>query len=180
MSTNPFDAFPSEVRDDIDGLTYLGYLDDHFSFCGHDFAIRTLRGDEELLAGLVCKEFLDTMGQAKAYVWAQVALAVTAIDGAEDFCPQATPSRADYARARFRWFSQQWYWPVAYFIYAKYTDLLKRQQEALDALEDFCNGSLLTSTPFADSSTDKGSSDEEALEDIREFLEAQDSSTESS
>jgi len=30
-SVSPFDAFPEQVRDDIDGLTYLGYLDTYFS-----------------------------------------------------------------------------------------------------------------------------------------------------
>jgi hypothetical protein len=44
--------FPPEIREDVEGLLWLGYLEDSFDFCGHQFVIRTLRGDEELLAGL--------------------------------------------------------------------------------------------------------------------------------
>lgn len=175
----PFDAFPPGTRQDIDGLIWLGYLEDSFSFCGHDFVIRILRGDEELLAGLVMKDYTETLGQAKAHVWATIALALVAVDGAEDFCPQATPNKKDYARARFQWATGNWYWPIARVLYDKYTELLVRQQEALDALEDFCSGSLPTFTPFASSSIDKGSS-EAPQEDIRDFLEPEDGSASSS
>lgn len=170
---DPFAAFPEAVRQDIDGLIWLGYLEETFSWCGHDFVVRTLRGDEELLAGLVMKDFTETVGQGKAHVWATIALALVAVDGAEDFCPPASPNKKDYARARFQWVTTNWFWPLALFVYNKYTDLLRRQQEALDALEDFCAGSPLTDLPSLGSLTDRASSEE----DIRDFLEPQDDST---
>lgn len=176
---DPFDAFPEDARQDVDGLIWLGYLEDSISFCGHDFVIRTLRGDEELLAGLVMKDYVETLGQAKAHVWATIALSLTAVDGAADFCPQATPNKKDYARARFNWVTGNWYWPTALFIYNRYTALLQRQQEALEALEDFCSGSLSPLMPFAGSSIAKASS-EAPEEDIRDYLGPQEGSTPSS
>lgn len=172
----PFDAFPEAAREDIDGLIWLGYLEDRFSFCGHDFVVRTLRGDEELLAGLVMKDYIDTLGQPKAHVWSTIALALVAVDGADDFCPPATPNKPDYARARFQWVTANWYWPTALAIFNKYSTLLERQQEALDALEDFCSGSLPTFMPGAGSWSGKVSSEPPA-EDIRDYLEPQDDST---
>lgn len=174
----PFDAFPHSVREDIDGLIWLGYLEAQMPFCGHDFVIRTLRGDEELLAGLVVKDYTETLGQAKAHVWSTIALALVAVDGAEDFCPPATPNKKDYARARFQWVTTNWYWPTARAIFNRYSELLGRQQEALDALEDFCSGSLPTFTPGVGSWTGKASSVPQ--EDIRDFLEPPEGSTESS
>lgn len=179
VSSDPFDAFPDDVRQDVDGLIWLGHLDTSISFCGHDFVLRTLRGDEELLAGYVMKEFIETIGQAKAHVWATLALALVAVDGAEDFCPQATPNKRDYARARFNWITSNWYWPTALFLYNHYTSLLQRQQEALEALEDFCSGNLPPLMPFAGFSTDRAPS-EPPQEDIRQYLEPQDDSTASS
>lgn len=168
----PFDAFPPQVREDVNGLIWLGYLEDEFTFCGHNFVIRLLRGDEELLAALVIKEYTETVGQAKAQVWATVALALTAVDGAEDFCPPASPAKEAYARARFQWVTGNWYWPVALFIYTRYTELLQRQNEAMEALEDFCNGNPSIFSPWPGSSTDKASSPPQS--DIREFLNPED------
>lgn len=167
----PFDAFPEDVRADLDGLIWLGYLEDQFSFCGHDFVIRTIRGDEELMAGLVTKDYVETLGQAKAHVWATVAMCLAAIDGTQDFCPQATPNKKEYARARFQWVSTNWFWPLALFVYNRYTDLLQRQGEALEALELFCQGNPLMPQPLPGSSIDKGTSEPtEPLEDIRDYL----------
>lgn len=168
---DPFSVFPDDVRQDVDGLIWLGYLEDRVSWCGHDFVMRTLRGDEELLVALITKDYMETLGQIKAQAWATLGLAITSVDGMDDFCPQATPNQRDFARARFNWVSGNWYWPTAAHLYNRYIALLKRQQEALDALEDFCSRSLPMPTPSASSSIDRASL--EPLEDIRQFLEPQ-------
>lgn len=177
--SDPFAAFSGDVRQDVDGLIWLGDLQESFSFCGHDFVLRTLRGDEELLAGLVMKDYIETIGQAKAHIWATISMSLVAIDGAEDFCPQATPNKRDYARARFQWVSGNWYWPTALYVYNRYNLLLERQQTALEALEDFCSGSPSPLMPFVSSSITRASS-EGPKEDIREFLDPQDDSIPSS
>jgi hypothetical protein len=95
------DRFPDDVVEDVEGLLWLGYLEDTVEFCGHEFVIRTLRLEEEILAGLVTKEYVETLAQAKAWIAAQVGLALVSVDGDENFCPPAGPGSKDYARARF-------------------------------------------------------------------------------
>lgn len=171
-----FDSFPDQVRDDVEGLIWLGFLQDSFSFCGHDFVIRTLRGDEELLASLVTKEFVETLGQSRAWAWATIALAIESVDGDEAFCPPAGPNKKEFARARFQYVTSRWYWPIAEYIYRRYSDLLIRQAKAVEAMEDFSRENLSTFTPFAGFSTDKGVSAQEATE-IMEFLQEDPDST---
>lgn len=173
VDKTPFDAFPEDVRPDIDGLIWLGYLEDVVSYCGHDFVIRTLRGEEELMAARVIKDYMETMGQAKAHVWATISLALYAVDGAEDFCPPISPNKMDFARARFQWVTKNWYWPLAIHLYDKYLELLKRQQKALDEIEGFLAENPLSHMPFAGSWTDKEFSAPE--EDIRDYLNPEDS-----
>lgn len=172
---SPLDAFPDQVQKDVDGLAWLGYLEDEFDFCGHHFVIRTLRGDEELLAALVSKEFTETIAEAKASIWATVALALLVVDGDEDFCPPVGRSEKEYARGRFRYVTSRWFWPTAIYIFNRYSALVERQLEAIQALEDLSPRSRITSTPSPDFSTDKASSEEEApqvqMEDIREYLD---------
>lgn len=168
--------FPPEVREDVEGLIWLGYLEDEFDFCGHHFVIRTLRGDEELLASLVCKEFVETLGQARAWVWAQIAMALVAVDGDENFCPPVSSNKRDYARARFQYCTARWFWPVAAFINTRYGLLIERQQEAIQRVEDLFKGNPLTSTPFVGSSIDKGDSEvPEPQEEIQDYLDLPDS-----
>jgi hypothetical protein len=165
-----FDAFPPEVAQDVEGLIWVGYLEDTFEFCGHEFVIRSLRGDEELLAGLITKEFIETLGQSRAWAWAQIALALVAVDGDESFCPAAGPDKRAYARARFNYCTSNWFWPVGEYIFRRYAQLLERQAKAVEALEDFTSGSLPISTPSASSLTER---DDSPQEDIREYLESE-------
>src|SRR4051812_11796329 len=101
--TNPLGGFPEDVYDDVVGLMWLGYLEDSFSYGGHEFIIRTLRGDEDLLIGLVTKDYAETITQAKATVWATIALALVAVDGDEDFCPPLGRDKKAYAHGRFKY-----------------------------------------------------------------------------
>lgn len=171
--------FPPEIRDAVEGLMFLGYLEDSFEFCGHHFVIRTLRGDEELLASLICKEFVQTLGQARAWVWAQIALALVSIDGDDNFCPPVSNNKRDYARARFQYVTGKWYWPLAAYINSRYETLCELQAEGVQRVEDLYKGNRLTSTPSADSLSDRADLEEqeasEPQEDILEFLDQPDS-----
>lgn len=163
-------GYPPEIQQDVEGLTHLGYLEDDFDFCGHHFVIRTLRGDEELLAALACKEYLETLGQARAWNWAQIAMSLVAIDGQEDFCPPLGPDKRAYAKARFRYVTGNWFWnPMGRKLSEKFGELLERADGAAKVIEDLSEGNQLMSTPFAGSSIDKGDSEEQ--EDIREYLD---------
>lgn len=167
--------FPSAIREDVEGLIYLGYLEDTFDFAGHNFVIHTLRGEEELLASLVCKEFKDTMGEPRSWIWALVSMCVSSIDGDENFCPPIGPNRREYAKARFSYCTKNWFWLTAAYIHEKYAALLVRQAEALKRVEDLYKGNRTTFTPSAGSSIDKGSSEESPEEeDVREYLDPPD------
>lgn len=130
----PFDSFPDEVRKDVEGLTWLGYLEDEFEFCGHHFVIRTLRADEELLASVISREYIETLGQAKAWAWANVCLALESVDYDETFCPPTGPDKQKYAKARFQWVTSRWYWPVGEYLFRRYADLVERMNIAVDAM----------------------------------------------
>lgn len=162
------DRFPDEVADDVDGLLWLGYLEDIVDFCGHEFVIRTLRLEDELLASLVSKEYIDTLGQAKAWVAAQVALALVSVDGDEAFCPPAGPNKKEYARARFKYVSNNWFEPTINYIYSKYAELIERQAKALEEMENLSKESRITFMASPDSLTDRADSTAEEIMDLLE------------
>lgn len=162
------DEFPEEVMEDVEGLLWLGYLEDTVEFCGHEFVIRTLRLEEEMLAGLVTKEYVETLAQAKAWIAAQVGLALVSVDGDENFCPPAGPGTKDYARARFKYVTSNWYEPTINYIYSKYAELVERQVFALQEMENLSQESRITFTASPDSLTNKADSTEP---EIMELLE---------
>jgi hypothetical protein len=162
------DRFPDEVVDDVDGLLWLGYLEDVVEFCGHEFVIRTLRLEEEMLAALVSKEYIDTLGQAKAWIAAQVALALVSVDGDDSFCPPAGPNKKEFARARFKYVSSSWFEPTVNYIYSKYAELIERQATALEEMENLSQESRTIFTASPDSLTDKADSIPPEIMDLLE------------
>lgn len=157
---NPFDEFPEQVVEDVNGLIWLGHLEEEVEFCGHTFTIRTLKGDEELMAALLVKEYGDTIGQAKAWAWANICLALTSVDGDEDFCPPIGPDKKAHARARFQYVTSKWYWPVGEYLFAQFAGLVQRQADVVKAMQDLSQRSLHTSMPWVDSWTDRADSEE--------------------
>jgi hypothetical protein len=166
------DAFPDSVVDDVDGLIWLGYLEDVVEFCGHEFVIRTLRADEVLLSTLITKEYAETIGQGKAWVAAQIALALVSVDGDEEFCPRATHNKKDYARARFNYVTSNWYEATINHIYQSYATLLDRQALAIEETENLSKESRITFTASPDSLTPKDAS--QAAREVMEILESED------
>jgi hypothetical protein len=148
---NPFAELDPRVQEDIDGLIWLGHLQDTFSFAGHDFVMRTLRGDEDLAAGLITKEYVETLGQARAWAWAKVALSLVAIDGDDTFCPPIGHSKVDFARQRFQYVTSKWHWVLGAYLYQRYVDLEARQIEAVKAIENLSKGSQQGFMPSLDS-----------------------------
>ena len=163
------DEFPDEVNEDVDGLIWLGYLEDVVDYCGHEFVIRTLRSEEQLLASLVTKEYTDTLGQAKAWVAAHVGLALVSIDGNEDFCPKASFSKKDFARARFQYVTGKWFEPTINRLYNAYSDLLERQAVVLEEMENLSQESRISFTASPDSLIPKA--DSQTVQEIMELLD---------
>lgn len=162
------ERFPDEMNEDVDGLIWLGYLEETVDYCGHEFVIRTIRSEEQLLASLVTKEYTNTLGQAKAWVAAHVGLALVAIDGDEEFCPQAGFSKKDYARARFKYVTSKWYEPTINKLYEAYAGLLDRQAEILEEMENLSQESRTTFTASPDSLTPRA--DSETIQEIMELM----------
>lgn len=160
--------FPEEARESVNGLMWLGFLEESVLVYGHEFVIRTLRVGEDLQVSLLTKEFADSMGIEQAVATATVALALKSIDGDPDFCPSASKNYADYARQRFRYIQENWYLPVIIRVFDAYLDLLAKQQDALERVEDLSTGSLNTFTPSPDSLTERAN-----LEDQPEPIDSQ-------
>lgn len=156
----PFDEFPPQVAQSVEGLAWLGHLEIEVSRWGHSWLLRTLKADEELEAALVAKEFQDTFGQVKAHTWAHIAAALTAVDGDEDFCPPIGPSRKQHVRAKFQYCTENWYWPVGEMLFGQYIELINKQAEALDAVDSLSQRSLRTSWPTQDSLNERADSPE--------------------
>lgn len=135
-SSNPLSVFPKEVQQDIEGLMWLGYLEDSFEFCSHHFVIRTLRGDEELIAAAVSKQYFETVGQAKAWAWANVSLALVSVDHDPGFCPPIGPDKTAYGHARFDYATSKWFWPLGDYLFRRYVELVGRQEAAFKAIQD--------------------------------------------
>lgn len=129
----------------------MGYLESEVDFCGHTFVLRTLKADEELEAALIAKEYQESFGQVKAHAWAHLAAAVAVVDGDDDYCPAIGPGKRDHLRAKFRWMTERWYWPTAEFLFGTYADLIRRQADAIEAVESLSSRSLDTSWPRPDS-----------------------------
>jgi hypothetical protein len=156
----PFDEFPPQVVEAVEGLAWLGHLESDIHQWGHSFVLRTLRADEELEVALLAKDYQDTYGQVKAHAWAHLALSVVAVDGEENFCPAIGPDKRGNARAKFNWMTENWYWPVGEYLFGKYVELIQRQAEAVAALDSLSNRGLRNSWPTQDSLTDQADSDQ--------------------
>lgn len=165
-----FGEFPKETAEAVNGLIYLGFLEDNFTFCGHKFRIKTLRGDEELMAYRLAQEYQDSVGGwAKALTWAHVALCLVSVDRDENFCPPIGPVNdkyQDYALRRWIYVTENWYYPTAEYVFRRYTDLMERQSDSIDYVQDLSTRSRMQSTPYADSLTDRGSSQQEIMEHL--------------
>jgi hypothetical protein len=158
---SPFERFDPQVREAVDGLIHLGYLEtDPIEFAGHTFVLRTLKGDEELAVGRVAGYYIDTPVANKAWIWAHVAMALTEVDGDGAFCPALGPDREEFARARFKYCTQRWHWPLAEYLWVEFARLLQLQADALRAIQDLSERGRLISSPYADSLTEQGTSGE--------------------
>lgn len=160
--------FPEGVQEDVDGLAWLGHLEKTFEYCGHEFTLRTLKVSEELYAAALAKGYHETLGQAKAWAWAHIALALVSVDGDTEFCPNIGPDLAANAKTRFKWVTERWYSHVGERLFIEYTELLARQNAAVEAIENLSQGSPPSSTPSEDSLTEVGDLDTTEIMDILE------------
>jgi len=149
--TELYDEFSPETAVAVDGLMWLGHLEDEVKFGGHTFLLRTLKIAEELEAAVIAKEYLETFGQTKATAAAHVAAALTSVDGDDSFCPPIGPDAKQHLRAKFNYVTENWYWPLTEHLFGKYVDLVRRQADAIEAVENLSPGNRKNSWKLADS-----------------------------
>lgn len=165
---DPFFGFPSRIQESVNGLAWLGHLEREVSYGGHTFVIRTLKADDDLIVSSLTQDYIETLGQAKAWAMANVALSLQSVDGDTDFCVSLGPDRMQNAREKFN-FIGEWYWPVIAFLFSAYSELNEEQEAALAAVQDLSRRSRRTSRPSQDSSKDQGHSElTEILDKIEE------------
>lgn len=155
------DPFDGDIRADVDGLISLGALSNpNIEFCGHTFGLRTLRIDEDLASAIVIEPFRNTLKEPEAWAAAIVALALTHIDGEEDFCPQTGPDKVAYAQARYRYVTSKWFQPTLDFLFEEYNVLLEKQAQVTRAVQDLSSRSRPTFSPLPDFLNEPGTSEE--------------------
>lgn len=164
---NDLAQFPPEVRVAVEGLIHLGELSEDFTFAGHTFTLRTLRAGEEIAAAQAIQTFRDTLKEPDAWMAAQVGLALVEIDGEGDFCPQAGPDLAQFARARFNYVTKNWYWPVIQYLFRCYSTLLEKQLDAIQVMQDLSPRSQPIFSPSADSSIEQDTLNAEMQAEIQ-------------
>lgn len=135
-------VFDERYREDFEGLMFIGALTSRFSFLGHEFVIRTLTVDELLAAGKLTKEFEDTIGAARAYATAMVALTIVSVDGTGMPSPIGEEPGNDYkwAYERFDYAKARWYPWVVDYIYDKYLLLEERTRQVLEEMTKKAQG----------------------------------------
>lgn len=165
---NPFEIFSPAVRENVVGLSFLGFLEKTIHFCGHEFVIKTLRPSEESAVATVIEPWRGTLAEPAAWNNGHVALALVSIDGDEAFCPAAGPEITSFARARLNYITNPetgWFQPTLDFLYYEYTVLKQDVQNAIDEFRSLAGRSPQPSQPSADSLTVPGTSADETPSD---------------
>lgn len=164
---NDLTQFPPEVKIAVEGLIHLGELSEDFSFAGHTFTLRTLRAGEEIAAAQAVQTYRETLKEPDAWMAAQVGLALVEIDGQSDFCPQAGPDLAQFAKARFNYITTNWYWPTIQYLFRCYSTLLEKQLDAIQVMQDLSPRSQPISSLSADSFSEQDTLNAEMLAEIQ-------------
>lgn len=124
--------FDEEAKRPFQQLVELGALVDEFTWAGHSFTIRTLYQGEILQVAKLHADYLNTLGDVKAYQTAVVAACLISYDGKAMPVPLVdNPIVA--LQDRFRLVSQ-WYPPTHDAIYSRYLELEASARKAVDAM----------------------------------------------
>ncbi len=126
--------FDPRVRQDFEGLLYLGYLTSDFEWMGHRFLIRTLRVGEVLEIGLLHREYVGTITDIKAYQAALVASCVLQVDGRQLPFPLTMENEDTLLRNRFQYVLDKWFPPTLDAVYEHYLLLESRVEKVMEAM----------------------------------------------
>jgi hypothetical protein len=138
--------FDPRVRDDFEGLLYLGALTHEFEWMGHKFVIKTLSTDELLEVGLLVKDWQGSLGEMRAYTTTIVAACTISVDGKKLPQPISSDPGDSPVRNRFD-LVRRWYPTTLDVIYEQYMLLERRVLEVLAAMGKATGSSPMASTP---------------------------------
>lgn len=162
-SIDPLKIFPVEIQQAVEGLTYLGQLTETVSFCGHTFTLRTLKPHHEMAISQVLQPYRNTIFEVDVFQHLHVGLALTEVDGRDDFCPQAGPDEVAFVKARLSYLTNEetgWYRPTLDFLWQRYALLEATAAKAIAELDRLSSGSQPNNLqPWLGSLTEQGTSD---------------------
>lgn len=130
----PLPEFDPKVREDFEGLLYLGKLTAQFEWMGHKFTIRTLTVGEALEIGLLHREYVGTIADIKAYQAAVTAACVVQIDKRSMPFPITNEDEDTPLRNRFQYVIDHWFPPTLDAIYENFLLLEARVDKVMEAM----------------------------------------------
>lgn len=118
---DPAEGFDPRWKEEFEGLTYLGHLEDEVMIGPHRFVIHTLNTGEKLQVAQIVKNFENTIAYMKAYKAASVSAAIQSVDGRPIV---VTDKNRSVIRQKYEYVVNMWHDTVVDILY-----------EAVDALE---------------------------------------------
>lgn len=129
----PVPEFDPRLIEEFEGLLFVGALKARFVWFGHTFVIRTLHQGELLDATLVCKPWIGTQGDWKAYVTAIVAACIVSVDGRELPIPLVNEVHESLLEERFNYVNSKWFPPTVDVVYDRWLLLEAKVNEIMEA-----------------------------------------------
>lgn len=132
----PLPSFDPRYAEAFEGLVFLGALTKEFDWLGHRFVIRTVGSDDLLAVAQVIKPWQGTMGEARAYTAAMVAMCVVSVDG-QGLPTPVSAEGGEYAWAyqRFNYVKARWFEFTQDKVYSEYKALEAEAAAVVEAME---------------------------------------------
>lgn len=126
--------FDPKVKQEFEGLLFVGALTTTFDYLGHRFVLRTLTQDELLEIALAIKPYVDTSAEVKANMMAIVAACVVSVDGRALPHPITLDTGDTVFQNHWRYVRANWYPPVIDAVFNQYVVLEWKVQEVIAAM----------------------------------------------
>jgi hypothetical protein len=127
----PLPEFDPKVREEYEGLLFLGKLSKQFTWSGHRFRIKTLTTDEALEVGLVTKDYIGTSQENRAWMTCLVGACTVSVDG--KYLPMSINPEESMVEAHFNWAKQQYPWTIDR-IFEEFAELEATVKRVLDQM----------------------------------------------
>lgn len=126
--------FDKRYLEPFTGLLYLGALTKTFEYLGHQFVIRTLTQDEQMMTAPIIKHYRESVAEQAAYTTAVVGMCLETVDGKHLPMPLGDEvTGTAWGIARFNQV-KQWFPFVIDKIYNEFLDLEHLVAKVVDAM----------------------------------------------